>query len=131
MDYNIISALENLTPGASWSLPRNPNANSEYERLVWHDENIQKPTEEEIVQKVAELKYQEEVSEYQRQRAREYPSMADQQDMQFHDAVNGTTTWKDTIQAVKDKYPKKKMNTRTLNKRKKDALAELEASRES
>jgi len=26
--------------------------------------------------------------------------------MQYHDQVNGTTIWKDTIQAVKDKYPK-------------------------
>ena len=26
--------------------------------------------------------------------------------MQFHDQVNGTTTWRDTIQAIKDKYPK-------------------------
>jgi len=26
--------------------------------------------------------------------------------MQYHDQVDGTTTWKNTIQAVKDKYPK-------------------------
>ena len=26
--------------------------------------------------------------------------------MQFHDQVNGTTTWRDTIQAIKDRYPK-------------------------
>ena len=126
MRYNIGDALLRLTPGAQWVL-----RGDEYSGLEWLDETQTKPTEEEIVQKIAELEYQEEVNEYQRQRAAEYPSMADQQDMQFHDAVNGTTTWKDAIQAVKDKYPKKKMNTRTLNKRKKDALAELEASRES
>ena len=34
------------------------------------------------------------------------PSREDQFDMQYHDQVDGTTTWKDTIQAVKDKYPK-------------------------
>ena len=81
------------------------------------DETQTKPTEEEIVQKVAELEYKKEVEAYKQQRAAEYPSIVEQQDMQFHDAVNGTTTWKDAIQAVKDKYPKKKMNTRTLNKR--------------
>ena len=124
--YTLEEAIEALRPGASWI-----QYETEYSGLRWLDETQTKPTEEEIVQKIAELEYQEEVNEYQRQRAAEYPSMADQQDMQFHDAVNGTTTWKDTIQAVKDKYPKKKMNTRTLNKRKKDALAELEASRES
>ena len=39
-------------------------------------------------------------------RSQEYPSREDQFDMQYHDQVDGTTTWKDTIQAVKDKYPK-------------------------
>jgi len=43
---------------------------------------------------------------YAELRATEYPSREDQFDMQYHDQVNGTTTWKDTIQAVKDKYPK-------------------------
>ena len=39
-------------------------------------------------------------------RQQEYPSREEQFDMQFHDQVNGTTTWKDTIQAIKDRYPK-------------------------
>ena len=39
-------------------------------------------------------------------RVAEYPSREEQFDMQFHDQVNGTTTWRDTIQAIKDKYPK-------------------------
>ncbi|QCW22992.1 hypothetical protein [Synechococcus phage S-B05] len=43
---------------------------------------------------------------YSELRRQEYPSREDQFDMQFHDQVNGTTTWKDTIQAIKDKYPK-------------------------
>lgn len=30
----------------------------------------------------------------------------DQLDMQYHDAVNGTTTWKDHITAVKNANPK-------------------------
>jgi hypothetical protein len=124
--YILEEAIEALRPGADWI-----QYETEYSGLRWLDETQTKPTEEEIVQKVAELEYKKEVEAYKQQRAAEYPSMADQQDMQFHDAVNGTTTWKDAIQAVKDKYPKKKMNTRTLNKRKKDALAKLEASRES
>ena len=44
--------------------------------------------------------------QYKRDRWAEYPSLADQADMQFHDAVDGTTTWQDAIQAVKDAYPK-------------------------
>lgn len=40
---------------------------------------------------------------YKYQRAAEYPSIADQLDKIFHDGIDG---WKETIQAVKDKYPK-------------------------
>tara|TARA_S200002703_G_C3664584_1_gene204054 strand:- start:142 stop:432 length:291 start_codon:yes stop_codon:yes gene_type:complete len=39
-------------------------------------------------------------------RVKAYPSIEDQLDMQYHDEVNGTTTWKDAIQAVKDANPK-------------------------
>jgi hypothetical protein len=35
-----------------------------------------------------------------------YPSIGDQLDMQYHDSVNGTTTWADAIAAVKAKYQK-------------------------
>ena len=45
-------------------------------------------------------------SDYATLRQQEYPSREEQFDMQFHDQVNGTTTWKDTIQAIKDRYPK-------------------------
>lgn len=40
---------------------------------------------------------------YQQQRAREYPSFADQFDLLYH---GGYDAWKATIKAVKDKYPK-------------------------
>ena len=50
---------------------------------------------------------------YQRQRTGEagttdtiYLPLDQQLDMQYHDAVNGTTTWKDHVAAVKAKYPK-------------------------
>ena len=35
-----------------------------------------------------------------------YPSTGDQLDMQYWDAVNGTTTWKDAIAKVKSDNPK-------------------------
>jgi hypothetical protein len=43
---------------------------------------------------------------YVQLRASDYPSMQEQLDMQYWDAVNGTTTWKDAIDAVKAEYPK-------------------------
>lgn len=39
-------------------------------------------------------------------RAVAYPSIQEQLDMQYWDSINGTTTWADAIQAVKDAYPK-------------------------
>ena len=35
-----------------------------------------------------------------------YPSWQDQLDMQYHDAVDGTTTWEDAIAKVKEDNPK-------------------------
>jgi hypothetical protein len=42
----------------------------------------------------------------QYQQDRVYPSIGDQLDMQYWDQVNGTTTWKDAIAAVKAAHPK-------------------------
>jgi hypothetical protein len=44
--------------------------------------------------------------DYASLRRRDYPSIEDQLDAQFHDAKDGTTTWVDSIQVVKDKWPK-------------------------
>ena len=43
---------------------------------------------------------------YQRDRKAAYPDIGDQLDMQYWDQVNGTTTWKDHIAAVKAAHPK-------------------------
>jgi hypothetical protein len=42
-------------------------------------------------------------NEYQRKRAKEYPSWQDQLDNIFH---NGVDEWKSDIQAIKDNHPK-------------------------
>jgi hypothetical protein len=43
---------------------------------------------------------------YQELRAEAYPSIPAQLDMQYHDQLNGTTTWVDSITAVKAEFPK-------------------------
>ena len=43
---------------------------------------------------------------YATYRVEAYPSIGDQLDMQYKDALNGTTTWKDAITAIKTKYRK-------------------------
>jgi len=43
---------------------------------------------------------------YQRDRAKAYPSIQDQLDMQYWDKKNGTTTWVDAVAKVKSDNPK-------------------------
>ena len=81
---------------------------------------------EDIVQKQAELEYQEEVNEYQRQRVREYPSYADQFDQIYHEGVDA---WKASIQVVKDKYPKQTMDADELQTRQDKAIFDLQTER--
>ena len=65
-----------------------------------------KPSEQELVDALAAQQAAYDALEYTRQRKNVYPSVQDQLDMQYHDAVDSTTTWADTIAAVKSKYPK-------------------------
>jgi len=44
-------------------------------------------------------------TQYQRDRAAEYAKL-NQDELRFDDMMNGTTTWKDAILAIKAKYPK-------------------------
>ena len=55
MKPDINDALEALKPGAIWTLPNNPTATNDYQRLVWQDESQTKPTEEEVNAKITEL----------------------------------------------------------------------------
>ena len=56
-----------------------------------------------IEAKVAELQTTYDNNEYQRNRAEEYPSIADQLDKIYH---SGIDEWKKVIKTTKDKYPK-------------------------
>jgi hypothetical protein len=47
----ISTALQNLRPGAKWTV-----RGDSYEGLEWLDENQPKPTEEEIIQEIEDLK---------------------------------------------------------------------------
>ena len=66
-------------------------------------------TDEEYTQRIEDLanfKWEEQEFGYIKARQEAYPSVGDQLDMQYHDAVNGTTTWKDAIAKVKADNPK-------------------------
>ena len=117
-NIRISDALQVLRPGAEWSI-----GNNSYSQLDWLDTEQTKPTEEEVVQKVAELTYQREVEAYKEQRAREYPPYSDQFDKIFHQGIDA---WKADIQAIKDKYPKQTMDSDELERRKQQAVSDLE-----
>ena len=98
MIFDNTSALEKLCPDAKWCV-RN-------DVIEWRDEEKKQPTEKEINDKIAELQAEYDSKQYQRDRATSYPSIQEQLDMQYHDLVNGTTTWKDAIAKVKTENPK-------------------------
>lgn len=60
----------------------------------------------EILAKQQELIEEYNAKQYQRDRAKEYPSIQEQLDMQYWDKINGTNNWQDAINAVKTQYPK-------------------------
>ena len=71
--------------------------------LTWSSSEISKA---DIKTKMTELQTQYDNNKYQRDREIAYPSIQDQLDMQYHDKINGTTTWQDAIAKVKSNHPK-------------------------
>ena len=59
-----------------------------------------------IEAKMVEVQAEYDALQYQRDRAKEYPSIQEQLDMQYWDSINGTNTWQDKINEIKTKYPK-------------------------
>ena len=71
----------------------------------WNSASPQ-PTEAEIEAAHAEWQAEHDSKAYARARAGAYASIAEQLDMQYWDSVNGSRTWLDHIEAVKEAHPK-------------------------
>jgi uncharacterized small protein (DUF1192 family) len=93
-----VNALHFLRPNSQWVLRGDD--------LEWLDTEQTRPTDAEIAAEIARLQAEYEAKSYARSRAAEYPSLQEQLDMQYWDAINGTTNWAEAIAAVKTKYPK-------------------------
>ena len=102
--YKLIKSLEDETIASisvrhsniSLSIPTN-SANSDYQQFI-----------QDVAEQGIEIVEGPDIVEpdYATLRSQEYPSREEQFDMMYWDKVNGTTVWEDTIQAIKDKYPK-------------------------
>jgi hypothetical protein len=93
----IDKAIKKINPNAKFTV----NA-EDYKQITWLD-GTTPISKADIEAKIIELQTDYNSKEYQRDRAKEYPPMADQLDDIFH---NGINSWKASIQIIKDKYPK-------------------------
>jgi hypothetical protein len=95
MIFDKTKALISLRPTASFVMRNN--------EIEWKDATQSCPTESELNAEIIRLQSEYAAKEYQRDRASEYPSFAEQFDTLYH---GGYDAWKATIDSVKAKYPK-------------------------
>ena len=71
----------------------------------WNVSGVAQPTDEQLnaVDSAADLEERQNAVRATRRNA--YGSLGSQLDMQYHDSVDGTTTWKDHVAAVKTANP--------------------------
>jgi hypothetical protein len=91
----LINAINSLVPDAEVCVRG--------DEIEWITTPLDKPTREEINAELARLQDEYNANEYQRKRASEYPSFAEQFDLLYH---GGYETWRSSIDEIKAKYPK-------------------------
>jgi hypothetical protein len=74
-------------------------------QITWLNETQPIPANE-ILAKQQELIAEYNAKQYQRDRAKAYPSIQEQLDLIYWDKVNNTNNWQNAINAVKAEYPK-------------------------
>jgi len=88
------------------SLVPNAKVYGYHDNPTWDESNTDaKPTDAEIDAEVTRLRNEYIANEYQRNRKKEYDQL-NQFEMQFNDDRDSTTTWVDTINEIKGRYPK-------------------------
>ena len=70
--------------------------------IEWHN-GTTPISKADIEAKMIEVQAEYDANQYQRDREKEYPSIAEQLDDLYHNGIDG---WKATIKITKDKYPK-------------------------
>tara|TARA_R100000900_G_scaffold143542_1_gene126614 strand:- start:507 stop:806 length:300 start_codon:yes stop_codon:yes gene_type:complete len=96
---DIVASIKAINPNAEFVMRAD-----DVKQIEWHN-GTTPISEADILAKQAELQTDYDNKEYQRNRASEYPSIAEQLDLIYH-AGQGGDAFQAAIQAVKDKYPK-------------------------
>jgi hypothetical protein len=96
----VIKAILKINPNAQVSV-----SDDDINQITWENGTTPIPITD-IQAKMIEVQAEYDALQYQRNRAKEYPSIQEQLDMQYWDSVNGTNTWQDKINEIKTKYPK-------------------------
>ena len=103
MEYSMIKNIGTIQA----ILAINPDAQvtlhgDDYDTIEWNA-GTAVISKAEIDAKIVELEAEWTANEYARNRATEYPALAEQLDEIYH---NGIDSWKAVIKVTKDKYPK-------------------------
>jgi hypothetical protein len=104
MKITIYQAISSLLPGAEFSIREN-----DYDQIDWWDEVYQQPTKEEVEAEIVRLQAEYDLTEYQRQRAPEYPDIKDLADALYWSSKGDNTKldeYYSKCEEVKNKYPK-------------------------
>ena len=99
--YDICSAVLEINPSAQISVSAEGTENEE---ITWHN-GTAKISKSKIQAKQAELKTAYDALAYARSRKEEYDKL-NQFELISDDSINGTTTHKDAVLAIKAKFPK-------------------------
>ena len=91
-------AIKAINPKAKYTY-----SDQDFDSIIWLNGTTPIPKAD-VEAKMTELQAEYDANQYQRDR--QYPSIGDQLDMQYHDELNGTTTWKDAVAKVKADHPK-------------------------
>jgi hypothetical protein len=97
-------AIKSLYPGINFQID-----NDDYETLIWHSTEVEKPTFEEVQAELNRLQAIDDAIKYQRLRAPEYPDLKELADALYWSSKGDNTKLDEyyaKCEAVKLKYPK-------------------------
>ncbi|MEE3228229.1 MAG: hypothetical protein VX237_03915 [Chloroflexota bacterium] len=102
---NMVMAIIAINPDAQVDISGDILTTDNYDLINWNEGTPVIPKAD-LDAKIIELEAEWVAQEYARNRQPEYPSTGDQLDMMYKDNKNSTTTHADTVEAIKNKWPK-------------------------